>query len=75
MIPIDREGEGYLVECTLGLRHGVKGAVAVRWKVIVRRLLISENRSQSAKRRQALLESNLPRNSRLELIASDGHWE
>jgi hypothetical protein len=63
------------VDCTLGLRHGVKGVVAVRWKVIVRRLLISENRSQPAKRRQALLESNLPRNSRLELIEADEHWE
>jgi hypothetical protein len=63
------------MECTLGLRHKVKGVVAVRWKVIVRRDWVLENRSRPAKRRQALLESNLPRNSRLELIEADGHWE
>jgi hypothetical protein len=34
-----------------------------------------ENRSRSAKQRQALLESNLPRNSRLELIEADEDWE
>ena len=37
--------------------------------------LVLENRSRPAKRRQALLESNLPRNSRLELIEADEHWE
>ena len=68
------QGKGNL-ECTLGLRHGVKGVVAVRWKVIVRRDWVLENRSRPAKRRQALLESNLRRNSRLELIEADGHWE
>jgi hypothetical protein len=34
-----------------------------------------ENRSWPVKRRPALLESNLPRNSRLELIESDERWE
>jgi hypothetical protein len=34
-----------------------------------------ENRSRPAKWKQALLESNLPRNSRLELIEADEHWE
>jgi uncharacterized protein YuzE len=34
-------------------------------------LFTPSNRSQPAKRRQALLESNLPRNSRLELIEAD----
>jgi hypothetical protein len=34
-----------------------------------------KNRSQSAKQRQALLESTLPRNSRLELIDADERWE
>jgi hypothetical protein len=34
-----------------------------------------ENRSRPAKRRQALLESNLPRKSRPELIDADEHWE
>jgi len=37
--------------------------------------LVLQNRSRPAKRRQALLESNLPRNSRLELIEADEHWE
>jgi hypothetical protein len=37
--------------------------------------LVVENGSRSAKRRQALLESNLPRNSRLELIEADDYWE
>ena len=36
---------------------------------------VVENRFQSAKRRQALLESNLPRNSDWKLIAADEHWE
>ena len=68
------EGRG-AVECTLGLRHRVKGVVAVRWKIIVRRDWVLENRSRPAKWRQALLESNLPRNSRLELIEADERWE
>jgi hypothetical protein len=63
------------MDCTHGPRHGVKGVGAVRWKIIVRRGLVLENRSRPAKRRQALLESNLPRNSRLELIDADEHWE
>jgi hypothetical protein len=63
------------VDCTLGLRHRIKGVVIVRRKVIVRRVCWVENRSWSAKRRQALLESNLPRNSRLELIETDERWE
>ena len=67
--------QGTQMECTLGLRHEDKGVVAVGWKFIVRRDWVLENRSWSAKRRQALLESNLPRNSRLELIEADGHWE
>src|SRR5881394_3041806 len=29
-------GEWWRVECTLGLRHGVKGVVAARCKIIVR---------------------------------------
>ena len=32
----EEEGEGYSVECTLGLRHEAKGVVAVRCKIIVR---------------------------------------
>ena len=50
---------------------------AGRHKLItdVRRGFVLENRTRSAKRRQALLESNLPRNSRLELIEADEHWE
>jgi hypothetical protein len=33
-----RGGEGAAIgDCTFGLRHGVKGVVAVRWKIIVRR--------------------------------------
>jgi hypothetical protein len=63
------------MDCTLGLRHEVKEVVAVRCKIIVRRGFVLQNRSRPAKRRQALLESNLPRNSRLELIEADEHWE
>ena len=58
------------MDCTLGLRHEVKEVVAVRCKIIVRRGFVLQNRSRPAKRRQALLESNLPRNNRLKLIAT-----
>jgi hypothetical protein len=54
------------MECTLRRRHEVKGIVAVRCKIIVRQGWLWENRFQSVKRRQALPEGNLPRNSRLE---------
>jgi len=54
------------MECTLELRHGVKGVVAVRCKNHCTAALVVENRLQSVKQRQALLESNLLRNSRLE---------
>jgi hypothetical protein len=67
--------QGTQVECTLGLRQRVKGVVAVRCRIIVRRGWVLENCARPAKRRRALLESNLSRNSRLELIASDERRE
>src|SRR2546430_492521 len=54
------------LECTLELRHGVKGGCCRSLQNHCTAALVVENRLQSVKQRQALLESNLLRNSRLE---------
>src|SRR6266705_1664382 len=51
------------LECTLRLRHGVKGGCC---RSLKNHCTAVENRFQSVKRRRALPEGNLPRNSRLE---------